>query len=210
VVAWKYWCQKAKRSLWVRLIKGWGSLTAKKGLWDEEFASGAWNYLESTREDPIYTVLERYCRCGSILDLGCGSGNTANEMEYSTFAAYTGTDISEIAVQKASERARGTGREEKTTFVCAPMESFTPQKLYDVILFRESLFYIPLRQVDTILRRYAGYLSTGGVLIVRMCNRKKYAAIIQRIRGKFHVVEQRDLPGGMDVIIVFRPPTEPA
>src|ERR1044071_4216800 len=109
-------CQKIKRAVRIRAIKRWGSLAAKKSLWDEEFGSGQWNYLERTIEDPIYPILEKYARNGAILDMGCGSGNTANELNYEKFGSYTGTDLSEVAVQKAIERTRKNKREAKTEF----------------------------------------------------------------------------------------------
>ncbi len=198
-------CQKIKRAVRIRAIKRWGSLAAKKSLWDEEFGSGQWNYLERTTEDPIYPILEKYIRDGAILDMGCGSGNTANELDYAKFANYTGTDLSEVAVQKAIERTRNNGREEKAEFRCAPIEDFSPEKAYDVILFRESIFYIPVRKIKAVLDRYATYLKADGVFIVRMCDREKYAAIVELIATSFDVIEQKPVEGAKDIIIVFGP-----
>jgi 2-polyprenyl-3-methyl-5-hydroxy-6-metoxy-1,4-benzoquinol methylase len=198
-------CQKITRAVRIRAIKRWGSLAAKKSLWDEEFGSGQWNYLERTTEDPIYPMLENYARNGAILDMGCGSGNTANEMDYATFDSYTGTDLSEVAIQKAIERTRKNGREGKTEFKCAPIEDFSPEKPYDVILFRESIFYIPVRKIQAVLDRYAAHLKRGGIFVVRMCDREKYAAIVQLINQHYNVVEQKEVEGAKDIIIVFAP-----
>ncbi len=198
-------CQKITRAVRIRAIKRWGSLAAKKSLWDKEFGSGQWNYLERTTEDPIYPMLEKYTRNGAILDMGCGSGNTANEMDYAKFGSYTGTDLSEIAIQKAMERTRKNGREGKTEFKCAPIEEFSPEKAYDVILFRESIFYIPVHKINAVLDRYADHLKPGGVFIVRMCDRQKYAAIVELIRKHYSVAEQKEVEGAKDIMIVFAP-----
>jgi 2-polyprenyl-3-methyl-5-hydroxy-6-metoxy-1,4-benzoquinol methylase len=198
-------CQKIKRAVRIRAIKRWGSLAAKKSLWDAEFGSGQWNYLERTTEDPIYPILQKYIRNGAILDMGCGSGNTANELDYAKLGSYTGTDLSEVAVQKAIERTRNNGREEKAEFRCAPIEDFSPEKAYDVILFRESIFYIPVRKVKAVLDRYAGHLKADGVFIVRMCDRDKYASIVELINEQYIVLEQKLVEGAKDIIIAFGP-----
>jgi 2-polyprenyl-3-methyl-5-hydroxy-6-metoxy-1,4-benzoquinol methylase len=198
-------CQKIKRAVRIRAIKRWGSLAAKKSLWDEEFGSGQWNYLEQTTEDPIYPILEKYVRNGAILDMGCGSGNTANELDYAKFGSYTGTDLSEVAVQKAIQRTRNNGREGKTEFKCAPIEDFNPEKPYDVILFRESIFYIPIRKIKAVLDRYAPHLKAEGVFIVRICDREKYAPIVELINEHYNVHEQMAVERAKDIIIVFAP-----
>ena len=198
-------CQKIKRAVRIRAIKRWGSLEAKKSLWDEEFGSGQWNYLEKTTDDPIYAILENYARNGAILDMGCGSGNTANELDYAKFGSYTGPALSEVAVQKAIERTGKNGREAKTEFKCAPIEDFKPERTYDVILFRESIFYIPVRKIKVVLDRYATSLKPDGVFVVRMCDREKYASIVELIGKYYHVVEQKKVDGAKDIIIVFAP-----
>jgi SAM-dependent methyltransferase len=53
----------------------------KRRLWNREFANGRWNFIENTSGDLIYGYIEKYCRGGSILDLGCGSGNTDCELD---------------------------------------------------------------------------------------------------------------------------------
>jgi len=198
-------CQKIKRAVRIRAIKRWGSLAAKKSLWDDEFGSGQWNYLERTTEDPIYAILEKYARNGAILDMGCGSGNTANELGYGKFGSYTGTDLSDVAIRKAIERTSKNGREGKAEFRCAPIEDFSPEKSYDIILFRESIFYIPVRKIKAVLDRYATCLKSNGVFIVRICDREKYASIVQLIGKHYDVIEQKLVEGAKDIIIVFEP-----
>ena len=61
-------------------VQKWGSARLKQKLWDGEFASGKWDEIENTSDDPIYGFIEKYCRKGSFLDLGCGSGNTGCEL----------------------------------------------------------------------------------------------------------------------------------
>src|SRR6185436_19758258 len=79
----------------------WGTARMKQELWDREYAAGKWNHCENTAGDRIYAFVEKYCRNGSILDMGCGSGNTSNELDANRYGDYTGVDVSDVAVQKA-------------------------------------------------------------------------------------------------------------
>src|ERR1700761_5925657 len=82
-------------------VQKWGSAQQKQKLWDEEFANGRWDFIENTSGDVIYQYLEKYCRKGSLLDLGCGSGNTGCELSADAYSEYLGVVISEVALEKA-------------------------------------------------------------------------------------------------------------
>ena len=86
------------------LLQTHGSAKPKQRLWDTEFANGRWDCLDTTTDDCVYSRLESWGKGGSILDLGCGSGSTANELTESAFSEYIGVDISEVAIEKAQER----------------------------------------------------------------------------------------------------------
>src|SRR6202789_1494825 len=93
-------------------FKRYGPSGRKKLSWEGEFASGKWDFIDNTVGDPIYSHLERYVGHGSILDLGCGPGNTATELA-SPYQKYVGVDISEGALEKARKKKAepgGTGR----------------------------------------------------------------------------------------------------
>jgi SAM-dependent methyltransferase len=206
----------AKRSgdIITSFIKKYGPSKVKKVLWDQEFSSTKWDFMDDTSSDCIYPHLEKYARNGDILDLGCGPGNTANELAVTAYRSYVGLDISEAAVAKGVKRTKENGREHKNTFAQGDFLGYTPTKKFDVILFRESVYHIPFGQVKPILDKYSKYLSEGGVFIVRL-----YAANIQTgeiksrvtskldlIRSEFDVVEesQYDTPG-RPTVLVFRP-----
>lgn len=195
--------KRIKKVIESRILKRWGNTSRRKSIWDEEFSSGKWDYLENTSDDPIYSYLEKYCNGGIILDLGCGSGNTGNEMDASKYSSYTGVDISEWAVKRALARSESNGREEKNKYVCADICRYTPGRRYDIILFRESIFYIPKSRIRVVLDRYSDYLKETGVFIVRMCDRKKYASIVRLIDKHYHVVDSSQA-NNANIILVFR------
>jgi len=195
--------RRIKRVIDSRILKRWGNTAKKKSIWDEEFSSGQWDYLENTNDDPIYLYLEKYGNGGSILDHGCGSGNTGNELDASKYGSYTGVDISESAVKRALTRSENNGRVEKNEHVCADIYQYTPGRRYDIILFRESIFYIPNSKISVVLDRYRDYLKETGGVIVRMCDRKKYASIVRLIERHYHVVDSSPAEDA-NIILVFR------
>jgi len=164
---------KIKRAIRA-IIKRWGTVASKRRVWDTEFASGQWNFIEHAKGDPIYTYLEKYSERGNILDLGCGSGKTGNELDDGSYESYTGADVSEVAIRKAELSSRKNRREAKNEYVCCDIESFVPSTAYNVILFRESIYYIPVTKIKAVLDRYAGYLKPNGVFVVRMSGTREY------------------------------------
>ena len=98
----------------LRLVRGfllsYGPTSVKKIFWDKEFSGGKWNFIDDTAGDCVYAHLERHAAGGDILDLGCGPGNTANELSASAYRTYVGMDISEEALAKARRRTEANGR----------------------------------------------------------------------------------------------------
>jgi SAM-dependent methyltransferase len=194
---------KLRRAIRTRIVKRWGWTRAKRFLWDEEFARGQWNYLEHTKGDPVYGFIEKYSENGRVLDLGCGSGNTGNELEYKKYERYVGTDISIVAIDKAKIRTQKNAREGKNEYVCAAIETYVPKEKYNVILFRESIFYVAIGKIKKVIDRYCNYLTDDGVIIVRMCDRDKYKAILNVITKHYRVIERYRVNEAKDVIIIF-------
>ena len=188
------------------LLQAWGSATIKKNLWNKEFANGRWDYIENTPDDCIYFYLKKYGGNGSILDLGCGSGNTGNELDPGAYSSYTGIDVSDVAVQKARARSQLTGRLEKNQYFQSDILAYVPTKSYNLILFRESIFYIPLGKIKAALDKFSKNLAPGGVFIVRMCDREKYRGILQIIKEGYEIVDEYLPEQVKTIVIVFRPP----
>src|SRR5271154_1530245 len=106
-------------------IMSYGPSGLKKRLWDKEFSSTKWDFIDNTAGDCVYPHLEKYAQNGSILDLGCGPGNTANELASEAYRSYIGVDISEAALAKAVRRTRENGRADKNSFVRADFLGYT-------------------------------------------------------------------------------------
>jgi SAM-dependent methyltransferase len=198
-------------------LLSYGPETVKRAVWNKEFAGDKWNFIDDTSTDCVYPHLEKHARGGDILDLGCGPGNTANELAENAYCSYIGVDISESALAKGVRRTKESGRTGKNSFVCSDFLSYNPSREFDVILFRESMYHVPYGQVIELLGRYSRYLKSSGVFIVRLylgdCWTGEVKGRVKKkvdlIKRKFEIVEehQYDTPG-TPTVLVFRPQLE--
>lgn len=188
------------------VLQAHGSQQLKKRLWDQEFDGGRWDCLDSTAGDCVYPYLEKYARRGRILDLGCGSGSTSNELTDTAYASYTGVDISEVALEKARKRSAANGRAHKNRYFQSDIITYQPDGTFDVILFRDSIAYIPWGRITSVLHGYAKHLEKDGVFIVRLANGTgKYKPVVDGIERDFTVVDKHVSADPDAVVVVFRP-----
>jgi SAM-dependent methyltransferase len=195
-------------------LTSYGPSSIKKKLWDRDFSSGKWDFIDDTAGDCVYPFLEKYANHGNILDLGCGPGNTANELTSDAYKTYIGVDISAAALEKAVRRTKENGRADKNSFVVSDFLGYAPMQDFDIILFRESLYHVPYGQVKPILDKYSKHLKPGGVFIVRLYAGDERPGVIKPrvirkmdlIKNNFDMVEYRrfDTPA-LPTVLVFRP-----
>jgi len=193
-------------------ILRYASPTIKRFFWDREFASGKWNFIDDTAGDASYPYLEKYCAGrGNILDLGCGPGNTANELAAAAYQEYLGVEISEVALNKARERTERNGRSGKNHFVSGDMLTFVPSRQFDVILMRESVYHVATGELKGLLDRYAQYLTENGVFVVKLIIQNRYTskARVRIIESAFEVVEKGEHSRDGSTVLVFRPQRGP-
>jgi SAM-dependent methyltransferase len=195
-------------------LLSYGPTNIKKVVWDKEFSGDKWNFIDNTVGDCIYPYLEKYARGGDILDLGCGPGNTANELAATAYRSYVGVDISEAALAKAARRTKESGRADKNSFVVSDFLGYKPTREFDIILFRESMYHVPFGQVKAVLDKYSKNLKSGGVFIVRLYAgdarpgniKRRVTAKLDLIKREFDTVESCHFDTtGLPVVLVFRP-----
>jgi len=199
----------------VAALKSYGPSGLKKILWDKEFSGTKWDFIDNTVGDCVYPNLEKYAKNGSILDLGCGPGNTANELAATAYESYIGVDISEAALEKARKRTMANGRESKNAFFRGDFIKYEPNQKFNVILFRESMYHVPMGKIKDTLDHYARFLRNDGVFIVRMGtsdsisggkDKPRPAAMVRIMENEFDVVEKRIYKGvSRPTVLVLRP-----
>jgi len=185
------------------LIQRHATGSIKKKLWDREFSQGRWDCLDRMPDDCLYPHVERYANQGSVLDLGCGPGTTGTELAANAYSSYTGVDISQVAVEKARNRAEAHHRTAKNSYLQADLFSYVPTGSHDVILFGDSLYYIPWRTILPLLNRYTTYLKPSGVFVVRIYG-LRYQTILDMIESHFDVLEKHVYADEV-FVLAFRP-----
>lgn len=135
-----------------------------ESIWDESYRSGRWDYLHGLDELAHYSVIAGYIRAlrqgARVLDLGCGDGILHCSLEPSAYSTYTGVDLSYEAIIRA-RRGHPQGR-----FVHANLDEYVCDALYDIIVFNESLYYLP--DPAATLSRYSEALAPLGLFIISM------------------------------------------
>jgi SAM-dependent methyltransferase len=173
----------------IALTKKWGTTSAKRSVWDAEYRRGRWTYerggCNNESREPLYRLLEVHGQDASILDLGCGSGMTVLEMK-NNFKEYVGVDISDAAIKTATiALSTEADRSSKVRFAVSDISTFVPDRKFSLILFRESIYYVPAHRIKPMLTRYREHLLPGGAIMVRLCNRRRYRNIIRILEGDF-------------------------
>ena len=173
------------------VLQTYGSSKVKKRLWDAQFARGRWDCLETSPGDCVYSRIEKAANGGSILDLGCGSGSTANELDASKYHDYTGVDISDVAIEKARQKTEENGRGEKSRFYQSDIIKYEPTQRFDVIVFRDSIYYLDPAKIPATLGRYSKWLKEGGVFVIRMWSGQgKSAKVVEIIETHLQIIEK--------------------
>ena len=140
------------------------------------FTTGQWDYLEGLSEAHRFSIIAGISDMimpgpKRVLDVGCGEGTLLKRMNCSQ---YIGLDLSQIAI----DRARGI-KHDAASFHLTTAEDYQPQGQFDVIVFNESLYYMP-KPIE-IFERYRKSLAPNGIIIVCMFQTYLAKKIWQRI-----------------------------
>jgi SAM-dependent methyltransferase len=180
-----------------RLADRFGCMWIRRFYFDEMFLSGNWIF-EGDAE--LAKVVTEYGRHGDVLMLGCGGAAVLADLDLSAFQSIHGVDISKEALKLSRRFARPN-----VTFEQGNMLRFWPSAPYDVIVFSESLYYVPVLRRHKLLRRLSLRLKPGGAFIVTVYDCQIYAEILHMIRAHFRIIEDRSVGTGLRQLIVFRP-----
>jgi SAM-dependent methyltransferase len=180
------------------LVTRFGPSRLRSLAFDAKYRRGDWNFTGESSDELPSTVLRR-ARGGDLLILGCGSACILASFKPGAFSSVLGVDLSEEAIRLARRFANGN-----ISFSVGDMTMFQCPKSYDVILFSESLNYVPSSRQLGLLKRLSDHLKPGGAFIVTLAQARRYHAIIEMIRGSFHMLEDQNFTGSERHLLVFR------
>jgi len=156
--------------------------------WEAQYASGRWDFLAELSELARFSVLAGYiCHLkpgGKVLDTGCGQGVLLRRLPTSCYSKYVGIDLSTSAVTVAQEHGN-----DRSTFLAADCEDYSPEENFDVMVFNEVLCCLqdPLRTVE----RYMQSLNPEGLLLVSLCTAARGStAILSRLKRAYATVDE--------------------
>jgi len=177
---------------WLNLLVDRGrrsdGLLQSAQAWEAQYAAGRWDFLAQLSELARFSVLAGYiCHLkpgGAVLDTGCGQGVLLRRLPVSCYSRYVGIDVSGSAISVAREHGN-----ERSTFLAADCEEYSPAEQFDVIVFNEVLCCLrdPLRTVE----RYARSLNPGGLLLVSLCTAARGSStILRRLKQAYTTVDE--------------------
>ena len=173
----------------------------KRAIWDYEYRSGDWDYIDHPPAEHFSRIIEEYLKGGSILDLGCGTGKTI--LALSAFSRFTGIDVSTVATDKGREDFRDR---DNVFFVAADIATYEDKERYDVVLWSEVINYFDHDKIVPVLHRYKEFLTEGGVQIVQLYSKEQQEAVVALIRSNFTIIaehETEDREGNRSIVLVF-------
>lgn len=166
-----------------------GTARLKSLSFDAKYARGVWDFTSESVE--LVKLVERYS--------GGGTCPIASALSVESFRLFVGVDLSPEAVSMARCRHGSP----KIRFEVSDMTSYLCDDVFDVILFSDSLNYVPRRSREKLLRWLRGSLSDRGRLIVAIAQSRRYARILAMVRRHFEVEVDRSLDGGERHVVVF-------
>ena len=165
-----------------------GDIPVAREVWESQYLAGRWDYMAQVDELARYSTIVGFVQylkpAGSILDVGCGEGILFRQYRVYGYAKYVGIDISEAAINKISEE-----KNDKTFFITADAEQYTPTEHFDTIVFNEVLYYF--NDPFHTLEKYINFLNRDGIFIISTYTDSKRAmSILNRIKSTHRLLSE--------------------
>jgi SAM-dependent methyltransferase len=131
------------------------------GEWDERYAASdlVWGVEPNRWVAAELADLEP----GRALDVACGEGRNAIWLASRGWTV-TGTDFSEVAIERARRLAAQAGVEARSTWIRTDVTDGLPPGTFDAVVL--AYLQLPMTQRRAVVRSSAGVLAPGGTLLV--------------------------------------------
>ena len=177
-----------------------GGHISNTAFWDQKL-SGEWSsYIE--RSGSRLTLARMIASltssalpdATSAIDIGCGSGVLATALLERGFDRYVGVDISDVAVQSATEYMNANRELFPATchFTTGGMVSYSPpsSERYSCVIYSEVLYLLPsVASAVEEVRRGSQWLHEDGAVALSLKDDGKSHAIIKALHKSFDFVQ---------------------
>jgi len=138
----------------------------RKLRWNRQYKKGKWEYLNNEREAARYTKIIDYINTyavskPTILDLGAGEAVLNEKLDPEQYAAFHNLDYSSASIKKAEQKQL-----KNAVNIVADIHTFSPDDLFDVIVFNEAFYYVHDHLKIEVLNRFIDKLAPDGILIM--------------------------------------------
>jgi trans-aconitate methyltransferase len=181
------------------LARRFGTRKLQQAAYNARFLSGEWKTGPVDVSQDLVEVILRHASGGKVALMGCGTGGLAAILDRSECTSILGIDLSSVAVERAN--MRGLTRAQ---FIMADFSSWGCTEQYDAIVFEESLYYLPLKKQVHVLTEHRLCLTRTGVFVITVSDAARYRIMLEMIRSRFYVLEDRDHGNSLHRLVVFR------
>jgi SAM-dependent methyltransferase len=175
-----------------------GTKRLKSLAFDEKFRNGDWQFGEDSSGE-LARVVSNYANQGDLLIMGCGGAAILQHLESGRLASVLGIDIAKEAIRLASRY-----QAPNIAFQESDMIRFKCPRLYNLILFSESLNYVPFFKRKSYLQELCKALKPDGCIVITIAQSRRYSGILSMIRRSFQVLEDRKFSGSERHLIIIR------
>jgi 2-polyprenyl-3-methyl-5-hydroxy-6-metoxy-1,4-benzoquinol methylase len=180
------------------LLTRFGGTVLRRLSFNHKYFSGDWDVLDKAHTTKVVDIVEAHANGGDILDMGCGPGHLSEALNPLRYSSYHGVDVSDVALEMARKRTN-----EKVSFQLSEMDNACFDKQFDVILFEESLYFLPFYKSKKILLQYSAHLKKNGVFIVTIIDVKRFKKLIKMIHSLFAVKEESIIDERGRYLVIF-------
>jgi cyclopropane fatty-acyl-phospholipid synthase-like methyltransferase len=156
---------------------------AKRTVWNLKY--GVLGYpLARAPSETVKYFSTRLSSSSSLLDLGCGDGSLLRGLRDAGWNGhYCGVDISRAAIGVAKQFS-----DQNSTWAVSDIESFRCGAKWDAVAMIESLYYVKLRNVPSLLLRVINVLNEHRFALIRIHDVEKHRNYVGAMERRFPLV----------------------
>jgi trans-aconitate methyltransferase len=145
--------------------------------------------MSQSRSPRTIKLVESLARGGSIIELACGDGALLAALDPNAYSEFAGSDVSEVAIEAARERAKTLGVI-KCTFSVCDMTAWEPSRKVALVVIEEALYYLKKSEQRNLLSKCLAAVAPRGHLLVIVHSQQRHWKTVEVCRSAGKVVDE--------------------